>query len=149
MPCLAAQFPHRPMFFCQIVATAVSATMRLGAQAWIYTYLLSSNFYLKLNIRVCPLATTVQTLQLSCSHLGHLSGFYCSPLIRCASTMVMTQGQEGFPSGKSQMGVVRPHCIWHLRRHRRQNFEDQLYLEFRDCPLVAELLFERSAHADI
>ena len=29
--------PHRPMFFCQVVATIVSSTVQLGVQAWMFS----------------------------------------------------------------------------------------------------------------
>ncbi|KAI0296744.1 OPT oligopeptide transporter [Multifurca ochricompacta] len=31
------KIPHRPMFFCQVVATAVAGTVQLGVQAWLFS----------------------------------------------------------------------------------------------------------------
>jgi OPT family oligopeptide transporter len=31
--------PHRPMFFCQIVATVVAGTVQLGVQAWMFSHI--------------------------------------------------------------------------------------------------------------
>jgi OPT family oligopeptide transporter len=33
------KIPHRPMFFCQIVATIVSSTVQLGVQAWMFSHI--------------------------------------------------------------------------------------------------------------
>jgi OPT family oligopeptide transporter len=32
------KIPHRPMFFCQVVATVVSGTVQLGVQAWMFSH---------------------------------------------------------------------------------------------------------------
>jgi OPT family oligopeptide transporter len=31
------KIPHRPMFFCQVVATIVAGTVQLGVQAWMFS----------------------------------------------------------------------------------------------------------------
>ena len=31
------KIPHRPMFWCQIVATVVAGTVQLGVQAWMFS----------------------------------------------------------------------------------------------------------------
>jgi OPT family oligopeptide transporter len=31
------KIPHRPMFFCQVVATVVAGTVQLGVQAWMFS----------------------------------------------------------------------------------------------------------------
>ena len=33
------KIPHRPMFFCQIVATVVSGTAQLGVQTWMFSHI--------------------------------------------------------------------------------------------------------------
>jgi OPT family oligopeptide transporter len=33
------KIPHRPMFFCQIVATVVSGTVQLGVQTWMFSHI--------------------------------------------------------------------------------------------------------------
>jgi OPT oligopeptide transporter protein len=33
------KIPHRPMFFCQVVATVVSGTVQLGVQAWMFSHI--------------------------------------------------------------------------------------------------------------
>jgi OPT oligopeptide transporter protein len=32
------KIPHRPMFFCQVVATVISSTVQLGVQAWMFSH---------------------------------------------------------------------------------------------------------------
>ena len=31
------KIPHRPMFFCQVIATIVAGTVQLGVQAWMFS----------------------------------------------------------------------------------------------------------------
>ena len=33
------KIPHRPMFFCQIVATVVGGTAQLGVQTWMFSHI--------------------------------------------------------------------------------------------------------------
>jgi OPT family oligopeptide transporter len=33
------KIPHRPMFFCQIVATVVGGTVQLGVQTWMFSHI--------------------------------------------------------------------------------------------------------------
>ena len=31
------KIPHRPMFFCQVVATVIAGTVQLGVQSWMFS----------------------------------------------------------------------------------------------------------------
>lgn len=33
------KIPHRPMFFCQVVATVIAGTVQLGVQSWLFTHI--------------------------------------------------------------------------------------------------------------
>lgn len=62
------KIPHRPMFWCQIVATVVAGTVQLGVQAWMFSNIEDLCSADQPNGFVCPSTTVFGTASIIASH---------------------------------------------------------------------------------
>jgi OPT oligopeptide transporter protein len=73
------KIPHRPMFFCQVIATIVAGTVQLGVQAWMFSNiedLCSAN---QKDGFICPATTVFGTASIVVSFV--VATYLCFPLL--------------------------------------------------------------------
>jgi OPT oligopeptide transporter protein len=62
------KIPHRPMFFCQVVATVVSGTVQLGVQAWMFSHIEDFCIPHQKDNFICPSTNLFGTASIIASH---------------------------------------------------------------------------------
>ena len=70
------KIPHRPMFWCQLVATVVAGTVQLGVQAWMFSNIEDLCSAGQRDGFTCPTATVFGTASIIVSHF-----YFCFPFI--------------------------------------------------------------------
>ena len=96
------KIPHRPMFFCQVVATIVASTVQLGVQAWMFSNIEGFCDSDQIDGFTCPQTTVFGNASIIVSKLSCLHSF-CIPWLK---------------NDVLQWGVIGP---------RRVFSQDQLY----------------------
>ena len=71
------KIPHRPMFWCQIVATIVAGTVQLGVQAWMFSNIEDFCSADQRHGFTCPHTTVFGTASIIVSYCC-----FCCPFIR-------------------------------------------------------------------
>ena len=66
------KIPHRPMFFCQVVATIVAGTVQLGVQAWMFSNIEGLCSADQKNGFICPNTTVFGTASIIVSFVALL-----------------------------------------------------------------------------
>jgi OPT family oligopeptide transporter len=62
------KIPHRPMFFCQVVATVVSGTVQLGVQVWMFSHIEDFCIPHQKDNFICPSTNAFGTASIIVSH---------------------------------------------------------------------------------
>ena len=76
------KIPHRPMFWCQIVATIVAGTVQLGVQVWMFSNIEDLCSADQRDGFTCPRTTVFGTASIIVSNCWFRCGFVYSKLIR-------------------------------------------------------------------
>jgi OPT family oligopeptide transporter len=76
------KIPHRPMFFCQVVATIVAGTVRLGVQAWMFSNIEGLCDADQKDGFICPDITVFGNASIIVSKLVVLAHTFCIPWLK-------------------------------------------------------------------
>jgi OPT oligopeptide transporter protein len=131
------KIPHRPMFWCQIVATVVAGTVQLGVQAWMFTNIEDLCSADQPNGFTCPSTTVFGTASIIVS--------YCRLFVvvsfaqGCLSQWGVIGPKRLFSHGQLYYGLVffflagaiAPIIQWTLHKKFRLNF-----LKYVNFPLI-------------
>ena len=91
------KIPHRPMFFCQVVATIVSGTVQLGVQAWTFYNIEGICDVDQKDGFICPNTTAFGNASIIVSKLVVLVHTFYIPWLKCVVL---------------QWGVIGPRCLF-------------------------------------
>jgi OPT oligopeptide transporter protein len=73
---------HRPMFFCQVVATIVAGTVQLGVQAWMFSNIEGLCGADQKDGFICPSTTAFGSASIIVSKLVVLAHTFCIPWLK-------------------------------------------------------------------
>jgi OPT family oligopeptide transporter len=73
---------HRPMFFCQVVATIVAGTVQLGVQAWMFSNIEGLCDADQKDGFICPHTTVFGNASIIVSLLVVLAHMFCTPWLK-------------------------------------------------------------------
>ena len=98
---------HRPMFFCQVVATIVAGTVQLGVQAWMFSHIEGLCDADQKDGFICPYSTVFGNASIIVSKLVVLAHTFCIPWLK---DVVLQWGVIGprrlFSHGQLYYGLI-------------------------------------------
>jgi hypothetical protein len=98
---------HRPMFFCQVVATIVAGTVQLGVQAWMFSHIEGLCDADQKDGFICPYTTVFGNASIIVSKLVVLAHTFCIPWLK---DVVLQWGVIGpgrlFSHGQLYYGLI-------------------------------------------
>ena len=125
------KIPHRPVFFCQVVATIIAGTVQLGVQTWMFSNIEGLCNADQKDSFICPYTTAFGSASLIVSNLVVLTHAFCIPRLKNA---VLQWGVIGprriFSHGQLYyglvffflVGILAPLFQWILHRKFRIGF---------------------------
>ncbi len=95
------KIPHRPMFFCQVVATVIAGTVQLGVQSWLFSNIEGLCSPDQKDGFICPSTTVFGTASIIVRSL--FASSMCRPLLYClhrrCSGVSLARGVSSRPVG--------------------------------------------------
>jgi hypothetical protein len=131
------KIPHRPMFFCQVVATIVAGTVQLGVQTWMFSNIEGLCDADQKDGFICPHTTVFGNASIIVSKLVVLTRTFCIPWLK---DVVLQWGVIGprrlFSHGQLYyglfffflVGILAPLFQWML--HKKLGIDYLKYVNF-------------------
>jgi len=125
------KIPHRPMFWCQIVATVVAGTAQLGVQAWMFSNIEDLCSADQPNGFVCPSTTVFGTASIIVSHC-------CLLVLPFAQSWFVIVGcYRTAASVLARSSLLRSHFLfpgWHNRTPYPMDITQKVQTRFPEVP---------------
>jgi OPT family oligopeptide transporter len=99
------KIPHRPIFYCQVVATVVSGTVQLGVQAWMFSHIEDLCSPLQKDNFICPGTHAFGTASIIVSH------YSCRCFVSFANVFLLVGCRWTTASLLARSDVLRPRLL--------------------------------------